>query len=112
MPSKRRLFKIEERVREVVSALFNRMSDPRFGLVTITTCTATPDARLVKIYWTASGPRERVAEIEEAFKGATSYFRRGVADELRLRFAPDLKFYYDNTMDVMQEVHQLLERIK
>lgn len=112
MPSKRRVFRIEERVREVISARVAEMSDPRFQLITITSVTASPDARQMKVYWTCTNPQGRKEEVEEALKYAAGNFRRAVGDELNMRYTPEIRFYYDNTLDVMDEVGRLLARIK
>jgi ribosome-binding factor A len=88
------------------------MSDPRFHLVTITSAVVSPDLRSAKIYWMATGGKERIDEVQDAFASASGLLRTTMAKELGLKIAPDLKFFYDDTLDVQEQTYALLERIK
>ncbi|NDC39231.1 MAG: hypothetical protein EBZ48_14500, partial [Proteobacteria bacterium] len=41
-----------------------------------------------------------------------STLRRAVGAELGTRFVPELKFFYDDTMDTMEQVERLFQRIQ
>lgn len=88
------------------------MADPRFFLVTITSVVVSPDLRNAKIYWMVTGGRDRAPEVEEAFESAHGHFRRLVGKELGVRFVPELKFFYDDTLDTAEEVERLFKRIQ
>lgn len=89
----------------------SRTADPRFSLVTITSAFVSPDLRVARVYWTISGDAERRREVQEAFEAAAGLFRRSVGHELGLRFVPELKFFYDDTLDTCEEVERLFARI-
>ena len=112
MPTKKRRHKVAEQVRSVMAMHVLELGDPRFSLVTIVSVAVTNDLRLAKIYWTASGGKDRIDEVTSAFEGASSSLRRRLAEELALRFVPQLKFYYDDTLDVLEEADRLLARAR
>jgi ribosome-binding factor A len=111
MSDQRRVYKVAEKIRGIISMHLHRVSDPRFEMVTITSVVVTSDLRIAKVYWTVSGGPERVAEVEEAFEHATGAIRRNVGADLGVRFVPELRFFYDETLDTVEEVNRLMERI-
>lgn len=112
MSSRRRQFRVAERVQMVVANELLRMADPRFSLVTITYANVSPDLRNAKVFWMIHGDELRVLEAEEAFEGAAGHFRRLIGTELGLRFTPEVKFYYDESLDEAQRVEELLASVR
>jgi ribosome-binding factor A len=111
MANQRRVFKLGERIQGIIALELLRVADPRFTLVTISSVVVSPDMRNAKIYWVVSGDQERREEVEEAFEGARGLFRKAIARELDIRFIPNLKFFYDDTLDVAAHVDKLFSRI-
>ena len=111
MATRRRGFQIGEKIRMAVAGQLSRTADPRFSLVTITSVVVSPDLRHAKIYWLVTGDEERRDEVKEAFESASGMFRRAIGAELGLRFVPEIRFYYDDTLDTAEEVERLFARI-
>jgi ribosome-binding factor A len=111
MAQQRRVFRVAEKIRELVAGELNRMADPRFSLVTITKVMVSPDLRHAKVYWVVTGKDERRAEVQEAFTHAEGLFKRILAKDLGTRFVPALRFYYDDTLDTCDEVERLFAKI-
>ncbi len=111
MADRRRVFKVGERVREIIAHELNRLSDPRFELVTISSVMTTRDLKMAKVYWLTYGGKERIEEISEAFESATGVFRSAVGKALKLRYAPELKFFYDDTLDEQERVDRLFMKL-
>lgn len=111
MSDRRRVFRVAERIRDLVATELQRTADPRFSLVTITSVVVTPDLRLAKVYWVVTGGPDRAREVAEAFDGAQGFFKKAVGSSLRLKFAPQLRFYYDETLDALSEVQALVARV-
>jgi ribosome-binding factor A len=117
MAGNRRVYQIGERIKELVAEHLLYTADPRFNLVTITSVMVSPDLRNAKVYWVVSflsdtDREERIAEVNDAFDSALGHFRRVVAKQLGVRFVPDLRFYYDDTLDTAEHVERLMARIK
>jgi ribosome-binding factor A len=117
MAGNRRVYQVAERIKELVAGHLLYTADPRFNLVTITSVMVSPDLRNAKAYWVVSflsdmDRDERIAEVNEAFDAAQGHFRRVIAKQLGVRFVPDVRFYYDDTLDTAEHVEKLMERIR
>ncbi len=111
MANQRRQYRVAEQARSSVAMALLRLSDPRLSLVTVTAAKTTADLRLIKVYWSVSGGPERVQEVEEGFESAKGALKREIGRELGLRFVPDLEFYYDETLDVIDETRALMKKV-
>ncbi|MCB0330207.1 MAG: 30S ribosome-binding factor RbfA [Bdellovibrionales bacterium] len=110
MSDNRRVFRVAQAIHEQLAARLLESSDDRFQMVTITGVKLTKDLRLASVYWVqAVGQQARIPEIQAAFEGAKGYFRNGIAEGLRLRFVPELRFFYDNTLDTVAQIDELMK---
>lgn len=111
MADQRRVYKVAEKVRAILSQELFRTSDPRLSLVTITSVVVTTDLRIAKVYWTVTGGEYRNELVQEILDSKRSSLRRAVGDELGTRHVPELKFFYDETLDTMEQVERLFQKI-
>jgi ribosome-binding factor A len=77
----------------------------------------SPDLRNCKVYWVVSfvtgvDRQVRISEVEEALSHAAGLFKRILAKQLNIRFVPDIRFYYDDTLDTVEHVEQLMNKIR
>lgn len=112
MAKGRRSYRIAEQVRELLAWELQRVGDPRFHLVTITSVVLTPDMRSGKVYWMVSGGTDKQDDVNEAFESASRLFKRALSKSLSMRIIPELRFYYDDTFDVSDQVDRLLEKAR
>lgn len=112
MATRRRNFRLAEQMREMIAWQVQKAADPRFNLVTITNVVLSPDLKHAKAYWVVSDKRQDIGDVTEAFEAAEGLFKRTLAKELKLRFVPSVKFFYDDTFDVTDSVNTLLDRLK
>lgn len=111
MAKQRRVHRVAEKVRETVALELQRLADPRFSLVTVTSVVASADLRNVKIYWMVGGGAERQKEVKEAFQSASGVFKRVIGRDLGIKFVPEIHFFYDDTLDTDEEVRRLFEKV-
>ncbi len=52
------------------------------------------------------------ADVVAALKRATPLLRRQVTTRVGLRFAPEFRFFYDDQLDAVTRIEQLLEEVK
>lgn len=113
MAEARRVFKVAAKLREVLALELLGRAEPRFSLLTITSVVVSPDLRIAKVYWSAPGDvmldRE---DVLEAIEEHTPSLRRVLAKKLGLRAVPHLKFFFDETMDKVEEVERLFQRVR
>lgn len=105
-----RIERVNETIKEILSELLlDQIKDPRVGLVTITSVKVSSDFSTAKVYFTVMGDEESRADTARGLKSARNYMRKTVADELKLRNAPDLKFVYDDSLDRAMAIEDALK---
>jgi ribosome-binding factor A len=112
MANQRRRFRVAERLHSVIASQLLRLSDPRLCLVTITAVQVSPDLRHARVYWVATNSEDRREEVAEGLISAQKLLRTAVGKELSIRCAPELKFFYDDTLDVQREVDVLMNSVE
>jgi len=108
----RRTFRVAERIQGVVANQLLRLSDPRFFMVTITHVVVSRDLKTAKVYWVVSGDKARIVEVRGAFNSAQGIIRGNLAKEIGMRIAPELRFFYDDTLDTQEAVNEIFQRMK
>ena len=109
MPS-RRQNRIAELIHTEVSKLLQfKIRDPRIGFVTVTSVEVTPDLKVATIYvsFLSGDPNEILAGLNSA----TPYFRRELAQRVKLQYMPVLRFRLDLSLAYAQEIEALLSQI-
>ncbi len=113
--SSHRSERIGQLIHQQISVMLDReISDPRLSNITVIRVEVTGDLRIAKVY---VAPRDRGAEIDErevkeALTHAAGYFRRQVAQNLDLRFAPEIRFYVDHSIEMGEHFLQVLEQVQ
>jgi ribosome-binding factor A len=95
-----RIERINEQIKEILGELLlGSIKDPRVGMVTITAVRVSSDLSSAKIHYSVMGSETDRDETRKGLESAKSYMRRAVADGLKMRNAPDLRFVYDDSLD-------------
>ena len=96
----------------LANMLRTAIRDPRLLRTTITGVKMTPDLRIARVYFTTTGGRDRADQAAGGFVSALGFIKRRMAQELTLRYMPELEFFYDESLDYGERIDQLLETIK
>ena len=70
------------------------------------------DLRIAKIYFATPEGEDAGKRAEEGFQKARGFVKRELAQRLGLRYMPDLKFFYDTTIDYSARIEKLLKAVK
>lgn len=108
------------RTEKVASVIMEALSEPlrriaseiRAGLITVTSVKMSPDLQIAKVYISAIGGKASIADVLQAIDAEKHAIRKLVASRVQLRFAPELRFYRDETMDAMEQIQNLVEQTK
>lgn len=87
--------------KELASIIQFEVKDPRLGLVTLNEVRVAKDLGYADIYYTVLGmddKPEKLAENQAALDSAKHFLRRRLAQEVKLRVMPHLRFHYDNSV--------------
>jgi ribosome-binding factor A len=97
---------------EVARILATELKDPRLGFITVTRAELSPDLRHARVFVGALGEKGEVGASLRVLKKASGFVRRAVGQRLRLRFAPEIDFRYDQGLEATDRVARLLEEEK
>ena len=85
--------------------------DPGYGLITVTEVHMSPDLRIAKIYVSIMGNGEIKDRTLKLLEDRKPEIRTFVAQHVRLRFAPTVQFYLDETLDRVERINTLIKQI-
>jgi len=106
----RRMYRVNEAIKEVVSQQIETLNDPRIGFVTVTGVETSPDLRQAKVFVSVLGDEERRAATLEALEATHGYLQAQLAGQLVLKRTPKLQFVYDATIDTGLHINELIDR--
>ena len=113
MTSFARADRVSGLIQETLSDLLKkRIHDPRLQRATITKVKMSADLKLARIYFAIYGDDKKSEDAAKGFESARGFIKRILARKLGLRYMPDLKFFYDDSLDYGSHIDQLLEKIK
>jgi ribosome-binding factor A len=106
--------RIGTQIQAIVSeVLIKKTKDPRLSGVSITDVKMNGDLSCAYVYFTVTGADDKkIKEAQKGFKSAKGFFKKKIGSELKLRYTPDLKFYYDSVLDSGQRMEELLKSLK
>ncbi len=109
-PSQRQL-RVGELIRHALAEMLERgeARDPELAgrVVTITEVRPAPDLKSATVFVMPLGGEDEAAALA-ALGRAAPYFRRKIAGELDLRYAPELRFALDTSFDTADRIERLL----
>jgi ribosome-binding factor A len=109
--------KVAEAIRgELMKMLLaGEVHDPGVQSAVVSAVKITGDLRLAKVYVRAlalGADDKTKSALVKALERAKGFLRRELAQRLGLRYAPDLRFYYDEAIDRGADMEALLREIK
>lgn len=113
--SSHRAERVEEAIREAMSEiLLYEFRDPRMPAVfNITGVRVTPDLQLARILFSQiPDDDDSIEETLEVLEHAAGFLRRGIAHRVRLRYTPELQFFFDEQLRAQRRVEELLDEAK
>lgn len=103
----------EELRKEISDILLNEIKDPDLGFVSIVLVDVSRDLRVAKVYYSVMGSEEDIEKTKNAIKRAAGFVRHEIAGRLSLRYAPELVFIYDNSIEHGIKISKIInEEIK
>jgi len=96
---------------ELSKILLKDMNDERLKFVTITDVELSDDQKYLKVYFSTM-PGKNSEQILQSLERVKGYVSGEVARTLRLRFAPEIKFELDNSIERGVRMVKLLEDLE
>jgi len=110
--SGRRQERVGEAMREVIAELLTReIKDPRVGMVTLTAVDLSPDLRHARVYFSSLGDATERRRCLDGLQSAAGFIKGQLARRLRLRYAPELVFMLDPSLENAERMASLLKQL-
>ncbi len=107
-----RIERVNNLIRQEISELLQRhVKDPRLDtLVTVTAVVTSSDLRHAKVFVSCISSKEEKQETLNALDGASRFFRKELAKNLRLRYIPELSFHWDDSIERGDRLMRLIDQ--
>jgi ribosome-binding factor A len=110
MPKDFRMQRIADLIRTTLSEiLLQGTEDQRFHEVTITRVSVSRDMNHARIY-VSFMPEVDTKKMTAALNSAAKYLRYSLAQSVKLRVTPELRFYYDDSAAKGHRIIELLNK--
>jgi ribosome-binding factor A len=105
--------RVSGQIKKVLSdILLKKIKDPRLESATITGVKMSRDLKFARVYFVTSGGKESMEGAIEGFKSALGYVKRKLAAQLGLRYMPELRFFYDDSLDYGSHIDKIIKAVK
>lgn len=105
--------RVAEEIHRGVAVILERsIKDPRLHRTTITHVKMSPDLKHAGIYFSIIGDASVAKDAIEGFQRARPFIRKELVRYLKLRWTPNLHFYYDDSIECAFQMSNTLDRLK
>ncbi|MFY9254223.1 MAG: 30S ribosome-binding factor RbfA [Fuerstiella sp.] len=110
--SSRRTARVASVIREVVSTtILLELRDPRIKNVTVLGAEVSPDLRYAKVRISVMGTEKEAALTLHGLNSARGYIQSKVADRVKTRYTPELRFQIDSGVQKSAEASKILREV-
>lgn len=101
--------RISARIQHVITELLtHKIQDPRLEMATVSSVKMTSDLRIAYVYIAVFGDEKRILDVMEGFKNSRGFIKKRIAPKLKLKYMPDLQFFYDDSFDKAARLDELI----
>lgn len=107
-----KLQRLADQVRDVIAQSFSggRINNPKLQNVTITYVKLSSDLSVANIYYLAN--QEDKESVQKSLWSTRGFLRNQIAENVKIRQIPSLKFFYDDSVDEGSKIENLLNKIR
>ena len=93
-----------------IQTQFIDLSD--LGFITISNVIVSPDLKYAKIFFSVVHKKKPINEIESNLNAKAKAFRKYLGQQLRIKFKPQLRFFYDDTLSYTAKLDTIFHDIE
>jgi len=113
MAGDRRVQRVADGLKRVLGDLIEtKLNDPRKGFITITHVKVSPDLRIATVYYSVLGDDEQKKQSQAVLDRSKTFLRNELKTYLTMRFLPELRFFYDETLEQAEHLGELFKKIE
>ena len=102
----------EEIKHKLNTAMTKDLMELHLGLVTISKVRMTADLKMAKVYLTFLGNNFPVEKCLDKINFRKKHIRYLLGKNIKLKYTPELNFYYDDTLEYADKIQKLLNDVK
>jgi ribosome-binding factor A len=99
-------------IREIADIVANELRDKAPSMITFTRAEVSRDFKYAKVYFSVLGSDKEVEKGFDYLKRHAGVIRRMVGRRMRIRFTPEISFYFDASTENVLRINEILEQIK
>jgi len=108
----RRSQRVASQIKTEISWLIeHKLRDPDKGFITITRVRLSADLKIASVYYSVLGTEEERNASNKALTRAKSFLKHELGNRVHLRVVPELRFFYDDSLDYSDKIATLLNKI-
>jgi len=112
-----RPFKRKDRVANEIQHILGKIQTQYIdlsdlGLITFSRVTISPDLKHAKVFFSVLNKKIPIDKIQIEMDNRSKSFRKYLGQELRIKFTPELKFFYDETVEYSQKIDTIFQKLK
>jgi ribosome-binding factor A len=105
--------RVRQRILELITLILEReVQDPRLMSVNVTHVELSGDLGYAKVFVSAPQDEGESEEMMHALERASRYFRRRIAENMDLRFAPEIHFQLDHSIEKGERFLRILDQVQ
>ena len=108
-----RVERVNQLIRKELSELLERqVKDPRLGsYVSVNEVSTSPDLKHARVFVSTFDNNVERERVLDGLKAASGFFRSELGNRLKLRYAPELNFSWDDSIERGAHLNQLIDRV-
>lgn len=108
--------KVAEEIKHQVSGIFSRdmsgfANEAGLGMVTVTKVVMSRDLKNARIYLSFIGNKNSTETCIEKINNKRKQIRMNLAHRVHLKSAPEIAFYYDDSIEYANRIEELIKEI-
>ena len=110
-----RMDKVNAEMQKVVSSVINaELRNPQIddAVITVTEVQTSPDFSSAKVYVSALNTSLAHEDVLKELAEAEGFIKRRIAEELKMKRTPALRFIYDDSQEHGDKILKMLESLK
>jgi len=110
--------KVASVIKKIISLAVSKLANENnFGLASVSMVKLSKDLRVANIYvnllcFEQANNETKSKQFMELLKTKNGMLRSIVAKEIRMRSTPELRFFYDDTLEQLEQIENLLNKVK
>lgn len=96
---------------EISDMLLREIKDPRIAFASITSVDVAPDLRHAKVLVSVLGSESERKSTMAGLRSATGFIRRELGQRLRLKYIPEIRIVYDDSIEEGSRILSLIDSV-